>query len=87
GARTGQQSVPLGEERIWYISKNPQATHLLVDPENENLWIASRLICFDQPRPPDRSSDVSTFRSASRHLAQKMKPHSLLQSRLDHHPK
>ncbi|KAL6090660.1 hypothetical protein STEG23_023444, partial [Scotinomys teguina] len=47
---------------------------------DKKLWIASRLIWFDQPRPPDRFSDVSTFRSASRQLAQKMKPHRLLQS-------
>ncbi|KAL6039999.1 hypothetical protein STEG23_015565 [Scotinomys teguina] len=25
------------------------------DREDENLWIASRLIWFDQPRPPDSS--------------------------------
>ncbi|KAL6091933.1 hypothetical protein STEG23_025891, partial [Scotinomys teguina] len=55
--------------------------------EDENLWIASRLVWFDQPRPPDRLSDVPTSRSASRHLTQKMKPHRLIQSRLDHHPK
>ncbi|KAL6077004.1 hypothetical protein STEG23_028787, partial [Scotinomys teguina] len=47
---------------------------------DKNPWIASRLIWFDQPRSPDRSSDVPTSRSASRQLAQKMKPHRLLQN-------
>ncbi|KAL6089238.1 hypothetical protein STEG23_007933 [Scotinomys teguina] len=55
--------------------------------EDENLWIASRLVWFDQARPPDRLSDVPTSRSASRHLTQKMKPLRLIQSPLDHHPK
>ncbi|KAL6094337.1 hypothetical protein STEG23_002841 [Scotinomys teguina] len=55
--------------------------------DNEDLWIASRLIWFDQPRPPDSSSDVPKSRSASRQLAQKMKPHRLLQSGLDHNTK
>ncbi|KAL6034796.1 hypothetical protein STEG23_001564 [Scotinomys teguina] len=27
----------------------------LKNDEDENLWIASRLIWFDQPRPPDSS--------------------------------
>ncbi|KAL6089077.1 hypothetical protein STEG23_021012 [Scotinomys teguina] len=27
----------------------------LIHKEDENLWIASRLIWFDQPRPPDSS--------------------------------
>ncbi|KAL6079864.1 hypothetical protein STEG23_008710, partial [Scotinomys teguina] len=55
--------------------------------EDENQWIASRLILIDQPRPPDSSSDVPTFRSASRQLAQKMKSNRLLQSELNHNPK
>ncbi|KAL6084640.1 hypothetical protein STEG23_022875, partial [Scotinomys teguina] len=63
------------------------STNQAISTEDENLWIASRLIWFDQPRPPDRSSDVPTSRSASRQLAQKMKPHRLLQSGLDHNPK
>ncbi|KAL6094073.1 hypothetical protein STEG23_020979 [Scotinomys teguina] len=29
--------------------------HHVVEQEDENLWIASRLIWFDQPRPPDFS--------------------------------
>ncbi|KAL6051909.1 hypothetical protein STEG23_000273 [Scotinomys teguina] len=29
--------------------------HHVVEQEDENLWIASRLIWFDQPRPPDSS--------------------------------
>ncbi|KAL6031337.1 hypothetical protein STEG23_011945 [Scotinomys teguina] len=37
--------------------------------EDEKLWIASRLIWFDQPRPPDSSSDVPKSRSGSRQLA------------------
>ncbi|KAL6079838.1 hypothetical protein STEG23_023810 [Scotinomys teguina] len=61
--------------------------HHVVEQEDENLWIASGLIWFDLPRPPDRSSDVPTSRSASRQLAQKMKPNRLLQSGLDHNPK
>ncbi|KAL6089681.1 hypothetical protein STEG23_026092 [Scotinomys teguina] len=48
------------------------------DTEDENLWIASRLIWFDQSRVPDSSSDVPTSKSASEQLAQKMKPHRLL---------
>ncbi|KAL6089107.1 hypothetical protein STEG23_029220 [Scotinomys teguina] len=29
--------------------------HHVVEQEDENLWTASRLIWFDQPRPPDSS--------------------------------
>ncbi|KAL6088803.1 hypothetical protein STEG23_030688 [Scotinomys teguina] len=39
-----------------------------IGKEDEKLWIASRLIWFDQPRPPDSSSDVPKSRSASRQL-------------------
>ncbi|KAL6094176.1 hypothetical protein STEG23_008268 [Scotinomys teguina] len=55
--------------------------------EDENPWTDSRLIRFDQPRPLDSSSDVPKSRSASRQLGQRMKPHELLQSGLDHNPK
>ncbi|KAL6067067.1 hypothetical protein STEG23_031995, partial [Scotinomys teguina] len=36
------------ENQNHLISKDPEK-------EDENLWIASRLIWFDQPRPPDSS--------------------------------
>ncbi|KAL6090257.1 hypothetical protein STEG23_023927, partial [Scotinomys teguina] len=66
-------------EMSYMCSLGPDDTRA---PEDENLWIASRLIWFDQPRPPDSSSDVPKSRSASRQLA-----HRLLQSGLDHNPK
>ncbi|KAL6068694.1 hypothetical protein STEG23_012534, partial [Scotinomys teguina] len=36
-----------------------------ISTEDENLWIASRLIWFDQPRPPERFPDDPTFKTAS----------------------
>ncbi|KAL6047916.1 hypothetical protein STEG23_016355, partial [Scotinomys teguina] len=45
---------------------SPGCRPTAAEAEDENLWIASRLIWFNQPRPPDRSSDVPTSRTASR---------------------
>ncbi|KAL6076052.1 hypothetical protein STEG23_033567, partial [Scotinomys teguina] len=76
--------------QVIQISMAPVAAWLSdmnVISEDENLWIASRLMWFDQPRALKSSSDVPISRSASKQLAQKMKPHRLLQSGLDHHPK
>ncbi|KAL6070795.1 hypothetical protein STEG23_029341 [Scotinomys teguina] len=69
------QSTPITQDE----HREPINIVMLHTFEDENLWIASRLIWFDQPRPPDRFSDVPTSRSASRQLTQKMKPHRLLQ--------
>ncbi|KAL6030387.1 hypothetical protein STEG23_024297 [Scotinomys teguina] len=68
-ARQQKQKTPVRDEE-----KTPARHgrgHHVVEQDNENLWIASRLIWFDQPRPPDSSSDVPKSRSASRQLAQR----------------
>ncbi|KAL6030686.1 hypothetical protein STEG23_037412 [Scotinomys teguina] len=54
GGRGSGQSKVAGGERHQPAMKREE--------EDENLWIASRPIWFDQPRPPDMSSDISTFR-------------------------
>ncbi|KAL6066209.1 hypothetical protein STEG23_016758, partial [Scotinomys teguina] len=37
------------------MSRNHQLLQFQKTKEDENLWIASRRIWFDQPRPPDSS--------------------------------
>ncbi|KAL6032009.1 hypothetical protein STEG23_006399 [Scotinomys teguina] len=69
-----QFCVDIPAVRNFKVSNTQDASVSIVDyyePNNENLWIASRLIWFDQPRPPDSSSDVPKSRSASRQLAQR----------------
>ncbi|KAL6086941.1 hypothetical protein STEG23_010294 [Scotinomys teguina] len=68
-ARQQEEKTPVREEE-----EKPACdggAHHVVEQEDENLWIASRLIWFDQPRPPDSSSDVPKSRSASKQLAQR----------------
>ncbi|KAL6067515.1 hypothetical protein STEG23_018219 [Scotinomys teguina] len=52
-ARQQKEKTPVRDEE-----KTPACHgrgHHVVEQEDENLWIASRLIWFDQPRPPDSS--------------------------------
>ncbi|KAL6037138.1 hypothetical protein STEG23_007443 [Scotinomys teguina] len=52
-ARQQEGKTPVREEE-----KTPACDgrgHHVVEPDNENLWIAFRLVWFDQPRPPDSS--------------------------------
>ncbi|KAL6056983.1 hypothetical protein STEG23_009791 [Scotinomys teguina] len=52
-ARQQKEKTPVRDEE-----KTPACDgrgHHVVEQEDENLWIASRLIWFDQPRPPDSS--------------------------------
>ncbi|KAL6045713.1 hypothetical protein STEG23_007280 [Scotinomys teguina] len=63
-ATTSMVPSPVFVEDAWLhllLSKPPEqqdsATFKMLHhkKEDENLWIASRLIWFDQPRPPDSS--------------------------------
>ncbi|KAL6076488.1 hypothetical protein STEG23_025571, partial [Scotinomys teguina] len=54
---------------------------------DENLWIASRLICFDQPRALEKFSRCSKIQITFKATGSEDKPHRLLQSGLDHNPK
>ncbi|KAL6056121.1 hypothetical protein STEG23_003059, partial [Scotinomys teguina] len=40
------------KQGIWVLRKRGFP---FISTEDENLWIASRLVWFDQPRPPDSS--------------------------------
>ncbi|KAL6034832.1 hypothetical protein STEG23_015275, partial [Scotinomys teguina] len=43
--------------KLWWVEPTNDSA-AVKETEDEKLWIASRLIWFDQPRPPDSSSDV-----------------------------
>ncbi|KAL6086867.1 hypothetical protein STEG23_024127 [Scotinomys teguina] len=52
-ARQEKEKTPVREEE-----KTPACDgrgHHVVEQEDKKLWIASRLIWFNQPRPPDSS--------------------------------
>ncbi|KAL6087974.1 hypothetical protein STEG23_022834 [Scotinomys teguina] len=61
GTRTVKMSTNNGKIELLGVCRPPcislimKQLDLLQQPENENLWIASRLVWFDQPRPPDSS--------------------------------
>ncbi|KAL6093625.1 hypothetical protein STEG23_005360 [Scotinomys teguina] len=50
---------PLTSNTLYYFGTTDRVSLYLCESiecnEDENLWIASRLIWFDQPRPPDSS--------------------------------
>ncbi|KAL6031271.1 hypothetical protein STEG23_018612 [Scotinomys teguina] len=52
--RKGREESRARQQKKTPVRRREEASHEGVQ-EDENLWIASRLIWFDQPRPPDSS--------------------------------
>ncbi|KAL6084687.1 hypothetical protein STEG23_004640 [Scotinomys teguina] len=67
-----------------FAGKWMELENVILSEMIKNLWIASRLILFNQPRPPDKTSDAPTTRSATSDVDQRnriedldINPHSI----------